>query len=448
MSIICPDSWTVCALGDLFKFIDYRGKTPNKTSTGIPLITAKNIRDGFINREPREYIAIEDYNSWMTRGIPEIGDIVITTEAPLGNVALIDISEKFALAQRSICLQNQNKIISKFTHFALRSPEFQKKLTTNSTGTTVSGIKASTLKTLTIPIPPLKEQKVIADQLDDMLSKVELIKKSLERIPQILKQFRQSVIADAVSGKLINPTSRTKSFKVEQTWSHEVIGLHDWEQYKLSDLVKFIGGSQPPKSDFSSTPKEGYIRLIQIRDYKSDNHVVYIPINKAKRFVTKDEIMIGRYGPPIFQILRGLEGAYNVALMKAVPDEKIITKEYFYWYLQNYKLFNFIDAGSDRTAGQSGVNKKHLENYPIFVPSIPEQKLIVSQIEKLFDFAEKLEVQVTSAQNKINNLTQSILAKAFRGELTEQWRKDNIELVSGENSAEALLAKIKKEKQK
>lgn len=146
-----PDSWEIGILGEISNFIDYRGKTPQKTNFGIPLITAKNIRNGFIKAEPREYISEADYDNWMTRGIPNHGDIVITTEAPLGNVALLHTREKIALAQRVICIQSVNSHMNCYIHYALRSPAFQKELTSNATGTTVSGIKASTLKNWDYP---------------------------------------------------------------------------------------------------------------------------------------------------------------------------------------------------------------------------------------------------------------------------------------------------------
>ena len=87
----------------------------------------------------------------------------------------------------------------------------------------------------------------------------------------------------------------------------------DWEGLKIGDIVKFEGGAQPPKSEFKSVNEEGYVRLIQIRDYKSDNYITFIPENLARKFCDETDVMIGRYGPPIFQILRGIKGAYNVA---------------------------------------------------------------------------------------------------------------------------------------
>lgn len=91
--------------------------------------------------------------------------------------------------------------------------------------------------------------------------------------------------------------------------AHQIIP-NQWSDFSIGEIVKFVGGAQPPLSDFIDHPEEGYIRLIQIRDYKTDAYKTYIPLEKAKKFCNDDDVMIGRYGPPIFQILRGIEGAY------------------------------------------------------------------------------------------------------------------------------------------
>lgn len=122
----------------------------------------------------------------------------------------------------------------------------------------------------------------------------------------------------------------------------------NFERLKIKDVCDFVGGSQPPKKVFVSDPMDGYIRLIQTRDYKTDNYKTYIPKEQARRFCSKTDIMIGRYGPPIFQILRGLEGAYNVALMKAVPKDKI-HNDYLYYILKQEALFEYVDSLSKRT---------------------------------------------------------------------------------------------------
>lgn len=155
----------------------------------------------------------------------------------------------------------------------------------------------------------------------------------------------------------------------------------NWTETVLGDVASFIGGAQPPKTDFINDEKTGYIRLLQIRDYKTDNFKTFIPLQKARRICTKDDVMIGRYGPPVFQILRGLEGAYNVALMKAEPKSNV-DKDYLYYLLKQDALFRLIDGLSQRTAGQSGVDMDALKNYPVFLPPLPDQKRIAAILDK------------------------------------------------------------------
>ena len=107
-----------------------------------------------------------------------------------------------------------------------------------------------------------------------------------------------------------------------------------WKIVPFSEVCEISGGSQPPKDNFIYEPREGYVRLVQVRDYRTDKYITYIPIDKAKKFCKAGDIMIGRYGPPIFGIFSGIEGAYNVALMKAIPNESKINKEYLRWFLK------------------------------------------------------------------------------------------------------------------
>ncbi len=166
-----PRHWQWIRYNNLFRFIDYRGKTPPKVNSGIPLITAKNIRKGFISRIPEEFITEEFYQDWMTRGFPEIGDILLTVEAPLGNSAIVDIEEDFAIAQRTICLQPwlRRSISTQFFNYYIMSPTGQSQLIDQSTGMTATGIKASRLKSLPIPLPPLEEQLLIVAQIEKAL---------------------------------------------------------------------------------------------------------------------------------------------------------------------------------------------------------------------------------------------------------------------------------------
>ncbi len=198
------DDWNQKELGKITKFIDYRGKTPTKTSDGIRLITAKNVKFGFLNREPYEYIAEKDYESWMTRGIPKKGDVLFTTEAPLANVAQLDTDEKVVFAQRLIILQPQEKTIdSEFLKFSLLSRKVQLQIISKGTGATVKGIKASLLKLIPIDFPSLNRQREVCKVLADIKTESNKLKDYYTRKVSSLILYKNSILKQAFAGELV-----------------------------------------------------------------------------------------------------------------------------------------------------------------------------------------------------------------------------------------------------
>ena len=180
---------TVLKLEDcLDALIDYRGKTPRKTDFGIPLITAKVVKAGRIEA-PDEFIAEEDYEAWMTRGYPKIGDVVLTTEAPLGEVAQIKFLP-VALAQRIVTLRGKPGLLdSGYLLYVMQSREMQAKLLGRSSGTTVAGIKQSELRKIEVALPRFAEQRAIAHILCTLDEKIELnrsINETLEAMARTL----------------------------------------------------------------------------------------------------------------------------------------------------------------------------------------------------------------------------------------------------------------------
>ena len=147
----------------------------------------------------------------------------------------------------------------------------------------------------------------------------------------------------------------------------------NWKAEELGNVVEFVGGSQPPKETFQTEPFEGGVRLVQIRDFRTDKFPTFIPKNLARRHFDETDVMIGRYGPPVFQILRGLSGSYNVALMKASP-KSAMSKDYLFHLLKEPRLHHHVVANSERTAGQSGVNLTLLEAIKIPLPPLTEQR--------------------------------------------------------------------------
>lgn len=176
-----------------------------------------------------------------------------------------------------------------------------------------------------------------------------------------------------------------------------------WPVVKLGEVVNFIGGAQPPKTDFVYEETEGYIRLIQTRDYKSDRYLTYIPLEKSRRFCNKEDVMIGRYGPPVFQILRGIEGSYNVALMKAEPTD-VVDREYLYYFLKQDVLFKLIDGLSQRSSGQTGIDMDALKSYPMLLPPLKEQKRIAAILDKADGIRRKRQQAIQLADDFLRSV--------------------------------------------
>jgi type I restriction enzyme S subunit len=197
-------TWKCEDLNKHVRFVDYRGKTPPKTLEGVRLITAKNVKRGYIQRDPEEFMDETAYDEWMTRGFPEYGDVLFTTEAPLANVAQLDTEEKVVVGQRLINMKADPKVIdNEFLKFALLSPTMQGEIHRRGTGATVQGIKASLLKTVPLSFPAsLVEQCEIAEKCRLAFE----VKGEVENLYRAkladLDALRQALLQKAFAGEL------------------------------------------------------------------------------------------------------------------------------------------------------------------------------------------------------------------------------------------------------
>lgn len=193
-----PKEWNVNQLEEITDYVDYRGKTPPKSEFGIYLVTARNIKNGIIDYEiSKEYIREDSYESSMSRGKVKLGDVLITTEAPMGNVAQID-KEGIALAQRVIKYRGfESKLNNDFLSKFLMSENFQRQLAAEATGSTVLGIKGSRLHKLIIVVPNIDEQSLIAKRIKTADNKIENEHIYLQK----LQNIKEGLMCDLLSGK-------------------------------------------------------------------------------------------------------------------------------------------------------------------------------------------------------------------------------------------------------
>lgn len=270
-------------LDDIVTMIDYRGKTPKKSTSGIPLITAKIIKNGRIYT-PTEFISEDEYVERMTRGVPQIGDILITTEAPLGEVAELRDAH-VAMGQRIITMHaNKNLICGKYLKYYLLSHEGQSKLRQRESGTTVTGIKQAELRKVLIPLPPLYVQQRISRILDTLDDKIELNEKINQNLEAQAQAIFKSWFIDFEpfkNGKFID----SELGKIPEGWKVESI-------YSISEVIY----GAPFSSNLFNNKQLG-TPIIRIRDLPNEASNTYTTESHPKGYLIKQgDIVVGMDG--------------------------------------------------------------------------------------------------------------------------------------------------------
>ncbi|HCT8364781.1 restriction endonuclease subunit S [Klebsiella aerogenes] len=290
------------------------------------------------------------------------------------------------------------------------------------------------MRKIPVRFAPFSEQKIIAEKLDTLLAQVDITKARLEQIPQILKRFRQVVLAAIVNGKLSTNTEQ-------------------WKVYSLKNLCVSISDGDhqaPPKSETGipflviSDVNKGKIDLENVSRWVPESY--YLALKEIRKPSLNDILytVTGSFGiPVVVNTTKPFCFQRHIAIIK--PNSNLINYRFLLFYLESPQIFKHASDVATGTA-QKTVSLSSLRNFELSVPSLKEQAVIVHRVEQLFAYADTIEKQVNNALTRVNNLTQSILAKAFRGELTAQWRAENPSLISGENSATALLERIKAER--
>jgi type I restriction enzyme S subunit len=197
-----PAHWDILPLRRVVRqFVDYRGATPNKVSEGVPLITATQIKNGRVDHSlDPVFISEEEYADRMTRGFPAYGDLLLTTEAPLGQVALVD-NERVAPGQRIILMKvREHLMTSVYLHAHFRSDFGQGELWTRASGSTASGIRADRLRGSAVLVPPLDEQQEIDKHIKQKTRMFDKIVATIEVESALLRERRAALIAAAVTG--------------------------------------------------------------------------------------------------------------------------------------------------------------------------------------------------------------------------------------------------------
>lgn len=396
--------WVVKNLDEVVEyFIDYRGKTPDKKDSGIPLITAKIIKDGRLNTAT-EFISVEDYPLWMTRGYPEVNDVVLTTEAPLGEVALIK-NKNIALAQRIITLRGYKNILdNKFLKYWLQSEQGQYELESRASGTTVFGIKSSVLKKIPISLPPYNEQVAISSVLYSIDEKIDLL-------------HRQNKTLESMAETLFR-----KWFDVDSN--------DEWQEKNVLDIFTLVGGGTPKTSvaeywtdeipwisggDISAA-HQGYL-------YSTEKSISLAGLqNSSAKLLPKNSTVISARGTVGKYALLARDMAFSQSNYGIVS--KIGNYPFFIYLLVGFIVDDLLTAAYGSVFDT--ITTRTFESVNLKFPSLNSIEKFNEEISPIFSKKETNTQQIKT----LETLRDTLLPKLMSGEVRVQYAEEKLESVA------------------
>jgi type I restriction enzyme S subunit len=422
-----PKGWTTATLNDLLgadgifsdgDWIESKDQDPDGANR---LLQLADIGDGLFVDKSSRYVNDEKFSILNCTELKE-GDVLIARmPAPLGRACLLPAMPQRCLTVVDIAVfrAGNTGVSNKWLMHFLNSSPIRREMELNSSGTTRKRISRGKLGEILLSVPPIAEQTRIATKLDQLLAQINTLKNRIDGIPALLKRFRQSVLAAAVSGRMT------------EEWRQHAENKSAPLIAQFGTLIKEIrnGLSAKPNEEGKGFPilrissvRAGSIDQTEIRFLECDD-------DEKERYTLKvGDLLFTRYNGSldlvgVCGLVRQLSHTnllYPDKLIRVRCNTDLVLPEYLEIFFSELSTRQRVMDLVKSTSGQKGISGQDLKAMVVTCPNLPEQAEISRRVEQLFTIANQLESKVASAKIRIDNLTQSLLAKAFHGELMPQ----------------------------
>jgi type I restriction enzyme, S subunit len=418
-----PKGWEICKIPEVIFFQEGPGlRKYQYTDSGVPFLNIRTISNGRVDIKLCQFLASQEVKEKYQHFLLDVGDIICSTSGTLGKTAVIQSQDLPLLLNTSVVRfrsLNENVILQKYIHLYLKSQLFLSQALQASTGSAQINVGPSHLKNFDIPLPPLNEQKRIADRLDLLLTRIDKTKAHLDRIPPLLKRFRQSVLAAATSGKL-----------TEDWREANAVDLDDWSYERAADVCGKVQSGGTPREGFIDEAGIPFLKVYNIVDqqvsfeYRPQFILETIHNSSMSKSQAKPgDVLMNIVGPPLGKvaILPKLYPDWNInqAITLFRPSSRMTTGWLYCLLCSGLNIADIVNE-TRGSAGQSNISLSQCRDFIFPVPPLKEQHEIVRRVETLFAKADRLEAQYQKARQDVDRLTPALLAKAFRGELVPQ----------------------------
>lgn len=426
------NGWQEVALQDALEcLIDYRGKSPKKSEVGIPVISAKVVKSGRILNEIEQTIAPDYYLEWMRRGLPIVGDVVMTTEGPLGEVAQLDHETvKYALGQRIVTMRGRPGFLDNgFLKYLLMSPEVQERLHSRATGSTVAGISQASLRTMTVPIASYSEQREIASILGALDDKIELNRRMAATLEEMARALYRSwfVDFDPVKAKAegLAPAFMDEATAALFPDRFGDDGLPEgWQRGRLDDVaINPRTGVKPEQID-PSTPYIGLEHMprhsIRLGDWGTAGDV-----GSQKSAVRRGDFLFGKLRPYFHKVgvspVDGICSTDIIVVRPKAPD----------WASFVLSVISSEDFVEHTNAGASGTrmprtNWKDMGRYEVVLPPADIAAVFEAALSSMRDRT----IAGVHEAKTLATLRDTLLPKLMSGDLRVGEAREQVEEVA------------------
>lgn len=423
-----PEGWTIAKISEVA--FTASGGTPSTTKREywdngkVPWINSGMLKDNLISA-PSHFITELGLKNSSAKLFPKNTVVIALTGANVGKVGILNFE---CSANQSVTgLYPSNNTNAKYLFYFLLSA--RSSIVSMAIGSAQPHINKGIVDNLHVPIAPLAEQRRIVAKLDDLMKRIDRTRSRLERIPELIKRFRQSILFAAISGKL------TEEWRVQYLNEEKDDSLDfpiSWLEKRLGEISKVVTSGSRGWAKYYSKEGSLFVRAQNINtDVLKLDDVAYVKIpNRTEGLRTKiqkDDILITITGANVTKaaiVERDLKEAYVSQHVGLVRLKDVGYSKFIYYSIVSSAHGRKQLLGAAYGQGKPQLNLDNIKSVIIFLPSKEEANEIVQKIDKLFALAEKLEARYLKAKIQLDKLPQSLLAKAFRGELVPQDEND------------------------
>jgi type I restriction enzyme, S subunit len=431
-----PKGWTNVSLGEAGNIIT--GNTPSTKQANfyggnIPFVKPGDMGSLYPIVETEQTLSLA--GATQARLLRR-GAVLVSCIGNLGKVCIAGV--ELATNQQINAIEFDNRfVLDRYGFLYCRT--LRSWMEKEASATTVSILNKSRFSLAPIPLPPLDEQKRIADRLDILLTRIDKTKAHLDRIPPLLKRFRQSVLAAATSGKLTEDWREANG-----------VDFDDWSYERAADVCGKVQSGGTPREGFIDEAGIPFLKVYNIVDqqvsfeYRPQFILETIHNSSMSKSQAKPgDVLMNIVGPPLGKvaILPKLYPDWNInqAITLFRPSPRMTTGWLYCLLCSGLNIADIVNE-TRGSAGQSNISLSQCRDFIFSVPPLEEQHEIVRRVETLFAKADRIEAQYQKARQDVDRLTPALLAKAFRGELVPQDPNDE--------PASVLLERVKADRAK